>query len=293
MAKTVPDVAVQVSIPRAFWWANKDTASFWDDNIDRFAWESDLAKGRMDVLCMERIFPVPQPLRNLLIQKYCRPEDRETAKANPKNKHCLVRPMLGRSAHRMSSLPLNLRNFPMTVDRFEELGLPAEEYTTAMADAMAVLHWNAKLDGLDIEFVLGSSPTLEQEVRRPLTYEDIKSLPQGASTFEMVTNPAAVFKKRIMSLWMIDFDSCSAITVDAAGVKKAVKTFMETYAYCPRPSKGGTFRQNLWVRFGRRYIDTSQKFLSGRDKDLPKDFLEGVTSNVNANRARERTDSAP
>ena len=40
-----------------------------------------------------------------------------------------------------------------------------------MADALAVLHWHTKIDGMDVEFVLGSSPTEDQKVRRVMPLE--------------------------------------------------------------------------------------------------------------------------
>jgi hypothetical protein len=42
-----------------------------------------------------------------------------------------------------------------------ELGLPARDYTTAMADTLAFLHWVAKVDANDIEFVLAPARGLK------------------------------------------------------------------------------------------------------------------------------------
>ncbi|KAL2129185.1 hypothetical protein VTI74DRAFT_8113 [Chaetomium olivicolor] len=36
----------------------------------------------------------------------------------------------------------------------EQLGLPIEEDALAMADALAFMHWEAKIDANDVEFVL-------------------------------------------------------------------------------------------------------------------------------------------
>lgn len=43
---------------------------------------------------------------------------------------------------------------------FTELGLNVEGFTKTMASTLAVLHWGAKVDGDDVEFVLESAQTL-------------------------------------------------------------------------------------------------------------------------------------
>lgn len=53
----------------------------------------------------------------------------------------------------------SLRNYKLHVDQMQSLQLEAEKYATSMADAPAVLHWHMKIDGMDIEFALGSSST--------------------------------------------------------------------------------------------------------------------------------------
>jgi hypothetical protein len=53
-----------------------------------------------------------------------------------------------------------LRNFNIHVDQLEEIGVEAEEIALQMADALAIMHWKARIDADDIEFVLGSAATL-------------------------------------------------------------------------------------------------------------------------------------
>ena len=119
----------------------------------------------------------------------------------------------------------SLRNYKLHIDQVQSLQLDAEEYAKSMAGALAVLHWHTKVDAMDIEFVLGSSPTDNNAVRRALDLRKIESLDPGTSTYEPTTNNSPNFKKRSISLWMIDFDACSTITLNDTGVCQAVKGF--------------------------------------------------------------------
>ena len=146
-----------------------------------------------------------------------------------------------------------------------------------MADALAVLHWHTKIDAMDIEFALGSSPQDDQNDRRriPLQKLMIPNIP--ASTFGFVTNSNPNFAKRVTTLWLLDFDACADISMDQAGGNMACKVFVETNAYCPRPHSSENFTKQLWNSFGNRYIATAQKILNETHKDLPVKFLNGVT----------------
>lgn len=50
----------------------------------------------------------------------------------------------------------------------QDINLDAIELAFALADALAVLHWHTNIDGMDIEFVLGSSPQEDQRLRYPM-----------------------------------------------------------------------------------------------------------------------------
>ncbi|CAJ2501214.1 Uu.00g040670.m01.CDS01 [Anthostomella pinea] len=51
----------EVQIPRCYWYTNKDTILFWDDNLARFPDTTKFPRQRRDVMCMERVFPLPFP----------------------------------------------------------------------------------------------------------------------------------------------------------------------------------------------------------------------------------------
>lgn len=151
----------QVEVPRVAWFANKNS-SFWDDNLELFPDDPSFSRRARDILCMERIFPLPEPIRHALIDLFCNPTHATAAKTHPANKDCLVKMIFGRKrfgSSRPGSMFFSLRNYKLHVDQTQLLQLDAEEYATSMADALAVLHWHTKIDGMDIEFALGSSST--------------------------------------------------------------------------------------------------------------------------------------
>ena len=272
-------LAGQVETPRAFWYAQESTNEFWDASIDRFPFTDVFPLWRRDVLCLERIFPLPKPTRDCLVDLYCHEAGRESAKANAANGDCLVRPLLGRprqsSASRLKNF--SLRNFKLHLDQIKDIGLEADDLAFAMADALAVLHWHTKIDAMDIEFVLGSSPQGDQIVRRRFPLEKLTSASIPTSTFEHVTNSSPNFGRRMTSLWLLDFDACKDIALDQTGVNMACKAFVETEPYCPRAHSSDIFGQNLWISFGNRYIATARKILDHSHQDLPVKFLDGVT----------------
>ncbi|KAK4891105.1 hypothetical protein LTR27_010312 [Elasticomyces elasticus] len=282
-----PGQLIEVTVPRAYFFATKKTTEFWDENKDMFDW-SDLPEVGQ-AFCMERIFPVPNPLRQLLIDRFCKPELRAAARADPKNKQCLIRPMLGREITRQNALGFNLRNYTLSVDKLQELGLPAKEYAEAMAGAFAVMHWQAKLDGNDVEFVLGSAPTrdTEYENARRFTVEEARALRKDQETYSMVLGARNNFKRRVMSLWMLDFDACNEITIDSAGVLAAVKAFTGTFAYTPRPDATDEYQQNLWSTFTKRYEEVSKLILPENSRHLPGLFITEVTKRILEMRSRD------
>lgn len=131
------------------------------------------------------------------------------------------------SSRPWGSIFVSLRNYKLHLDQVEDLQLDAAEIATSIADAMAVLHWHTMVDSMDVEFVLGSSPTDEEKNRWMMSIEAIQQLVPKMSTFEHVTNSRPDFTKRLISLWLIDFDACEDITMDGAGVRKAVRAFIE------------------------------------------------------------------
>ncbi|KAJ5886049.1 uncharacterized protein N7473_008723 [Penicillium subrubescens] len=69
--------------------------------------------------------------------------------------------------------------------------------------------------------------------------------------------------------------------MDKSGVRQAVKTFIETNHYCPRPVLPDSYAQNLWKIFSRRYIFTSREILRGTSlPDLGTLFIQAVADEL-------------
>ncbi|KAE8153310.1 zinc finger protein-domain-containing protein [Aspergillus avenaceus] len=273
-----------LEVPRAAWFANKES-EFWSENLHLFPEDPTFPRHPRQILCMERIFPLPQPVRHALIELFCNPKNVAAAKNDASNKDCLVRMFLGRKRYGASrpggSRFFSLRNYKLHVDQIEELQLDADEYAASMADAFAIMHWHTRIDGMDVEFVLGSTPFDHNSARRPPPLQDILRLTPGTSTFERTTNTTPNFRKRIVSLWMLDFDACSPITMNTAGVNQAIKAFLENDPYCPRPHTKDAFSERLWRIFSQRYLDTGRRITAGSpSQTLPQQFIQGIVTKL-------------
>jgi hypothetical protein len=130
----------QVEIPQCYWFATPQTRAFWEDSLDRFPFDQQFPKISRHVLCMERIFPLPRPVRHALIEKFCPPRGREKIESSEPDKDCLVRPYLGRVKYGSGGLFFSLRNFKLHANQMQELDLPLPEFALAMGHAMALLH---------------------------------------------------------------------------------------------------------------------------------------------------------
>jgi len=219
----------------------------------------------------ERIMPMPQRARELLVRKYWGGDDIHFLAHDKANEHCLIRPHLGRrrigrqlSRTRPRRLRIfSLRNFPLHMDQIEELGLPAKDYAIAMADALAFLHWIAKVDANDVEFVLArcrSSPA--------------SRLP-GIGSCEFASE---AFGRHAM--WLLDFDCCKMPTMNEAGICHAARCFWRNDPFYPRPGSRVLQDEQLWQAFKHRFLYTSNSILQEEEysvRRLPGLLMERIT----------------
>lgn len=113
----------------------------------------------------------------------------------------------------------------------EEIGIPAGDinrYAQIMAGTLAIFHWVGQIDGNDIEFVLAQSQTNDS----------------GAVSNVLGTH----------DVWVLDFDLCRNMEMDAQGVAQAAVAFWRNDPYYPRPGKD----THLWETFRDRYIQMSE-----------------------------------
>ncbi|KAL4935524.1 hypothetical protein BDV06DRAFT_228739 [Aspergillus oleicola] len=96
--------------------------------------------------------------------QYCPPHLTPEILASDTNRDCLIRPYLGRrrtqNAPSRSEFSAFLpRNYPLYLEQMEDIGIPQTDifgYARALAEALAVMHWVAGIDGNDTEFVLAA-----------------------------------------------------------------------------------------------------------------------------------------
>ncbi|KAH0556248.1 hypothetical protein GP486_005826 [Trichoglossum hirsutum] len=229
------DSPLHIQVPRCYRFIEAEDQEWWDKNLTSFP----QGYSPCNVLHSERIPPLPQNIRELLIDKYCPTTLISEIKASDANRDCLIRPYLGRrriipsDGDRPSRFKaFSLRNFPLHVDQ--------------MAEALAMIHWYGETDANDVEFVLA---------------------PPRDSTQPRLSNVLGEH-----TMWLLDYDCCRRMTMDGKGVDQAVTAFFKNDPFYPRPG------QPLWEGFRDRYLQTSSDIISS-DHDvrrtlLPKMFIE-------------------
>jgi hypothetical protein len=134
----------------------------------------------------------------------------------------------------------------------EELGLDVKSYAETMAEAFALMHWGAKIDANDVEFVLAPP---------------------------RVGAPSPAFESDYLgahSMWILDFDCCRPIKVDEAGVEQACVACYKNDPFYPRPGTGEAADEELWTVFKRRFLESSQMILEGDNWLLADKLMEKI-----------------
>lgn len=230
-------------------------------------------------MCSERIPPLSSAFRNLLVDSFCPEEacqgvkDRDTV--------CIGRIYLGRRRFGRPSIFFSLNNYVLLVDSMEQLGLPIHEYAESIAEALAVLHWDAEVDANDVEFVLGSRRQLptKRTNSAPLSSSYIAKLPYNSDTRSLTEpEPTTNLQPQIQDLqvWVLDFDCCDSISMDIEGVEKAAVSAQRNDPYIPKPCASGTKDYELWKRFRDRYLAVGTEIVQRRqlEETLPRLFIE-------------------
>ncbi|KAK4926148.1 hypothetical protein LTR49_006852 [Elasticomyces elasticus] len=227
---------------------------------------------RQDVLQMERILPLPKPVQELLIEKYCPEVVKDSARHFSANRECLARVYVGRRrAPRLRpSRMFNMRNYGLCLDQMEELGINPEPMVVTMAKATAFMHWHMNSDARDIEFVLGCSRAEESgstssadlaDRSSTLSGEDValkpteNSAPAGTDSASrghmpaLLSNQAArEFQDPTIVLWMLDFNQVRVIEDPMLRVEQAVEAFLINDPYYPKPLPDSPADEGLWQR---------------------------------------------
>lgn len=175
--------------------------AWWDENAPRFP----PGYQPCNAIQAERIPPIATQVQDMLIDRYCPAPLRQEIKLSDQNRDCLVRPYLRRrrvladSCRPRPKAFFSLRNYPLHLDQMEELRISVaviEHYARAMAEALAVMHWGAGVDGSDVEFVLAAPPG-----RASIRADNDSILGSHA-------------------VWILDFDLCRDMSMNGQGFNR-------------------------------------------------------------------------
>ena len=261
-------------VPACHEYGSCHNQKWWDERLSRFPKDFQVP---CNALISERIPPFTKQVRDILIEKYCPDSLRpniELIKSSEPNQDCLIRPYLGRRRRlekQSRYKSFSLRNYPLHIDQIEELELDEKLYARIMAKTLAHLYWEANVDANDVEFVL--APPRKDHVNQ------LGVLLHHNSTIE-----GAVLGNHVV--WILDFDCCRTMTLDAKGVEQAVAAFYRNDPYFPRPGRDNGADQILWKEFKEGFLEASSAILgsSGPEARLPALWVDSVEQRTNQNR---------
>lgn len=166
-----------VNVPRVFTYISTKNERWWQSAGSGILTSAQ----KSDILVSERILPLPKLVRETLVQRYGPERVNGKVLDSEKSGYCLVRVYLG--DRRPRSRFFSLSNFNLTIDRIEALGLDAERFAHSLGEGLAVINWQAEIDGADLEWVLGSKASSgSSDV--PLSTEKLLTLPPCTDTTE-------------------------------------------------------------------------------------------------------------
>ncbi|KAJ9608954.1 hypothetical protein H2200_006725 [Cladophialophora chaetospira] len=240
--------------------------TFWTEEMKMNFPEGDRDRGA--VFHIQHILPVREEFRRRLVRTFFvnKPNIHHHVLSIAENQDCLVRLYLGANnpaATRRYDRNISLRNFPVYLDdAWKRLGLDVQEYAGGMARGLAVLHWEAGIDGQDVEVVLGCEDMS--------TKGEAEGLVDERGTQERTGRKAASdeAEQREMQMWMLDFDKASqfpdlasqATTAPDEIVRKYVVAVTGNDPYFPHPHLDG----ELWKGFREMYLEVSETIIATR-----------------------------
>lgn len=247
------------------------------DFLGQFPKLAEAAQGQVNlptpILVADRILPLPQPVRELLISQFCPPNLQQQARDSVSNQDCLVRPYLGKTCEVRPQSLFNLRNFKLHLNEMDSLQLDVESIGHAMGQTLAVLHWGAQTDARDVEFVLGSTATRSVAQSDKIDWDaGPRSETWGVHSYD----DFADFKHRKVEMYLLDFNLVRNITMDEEGIKAAVDAFRANDPYYPRPCQPRGAR--VWRAFISGYLQQSVLILPNPTEvqRLAVGFLNGI-----------------
>ena len=137
--------------PKCFSFHDATDIQFWEDNLQRFPQSH---RSKQPLFAFEHILPMPLSIREALITDYFDEDDeiQQEAKEDQDNKDCLIRLYMGeRETIRQQNDGYDtLRNFPMRLNMMKDHDLDVDSWAKEMALGLAVIHWQAQINGYGI-----------------------------------------------------------------------------------------------------------------------------------------------
>jgi hypothetical protein len=263
----------QIRVPACYFFVPPQTTSYFDRNPDLVRAAEQIVNFPTAALVSERIEPLPHPTRVRLVEKYCSPRNRLEAVADAANRDCLVRLYLGSTQGKTGGRFFSLRNLKLHLNHMVDIKLDVVALARRMGIAFALMHWAAKTDGRDVEFVLGSS-SAKMHVALPVG--EIMALEEQTYTGP----PSWVngdFFGRTTEMWLLDFNQVQTITLDDAGVAMAVEAVKLNDPYIPMPLRESAVEKKIWEAFVDSYLKMSDTVLEEEGARLPRKFIAGIT----------------
>ncbi|KAL6715454.1 hypothetical protein ACLMJK_006415 [Lecanora helva] len=259
--------------PACLRYKTQESKDYWSTNLSRFP---SAHKDPGAAFEMDKILPIPQVYRELLINTYFdeASEIREEAKNDEGNQHCLIRIYLGEreTEEQMQCAYDSLENFPMRLNMVEHfMAEDKSVFAGEMALALSIIHWQAQIDGMDCEYVVGGSISPPEKRRLELNHSN-PIIPQFHD------HEIGTFNHRPLHLWVLDFDKASPFQLTEEDVdRRLIPGFVGNDPYYPRPNVD----KDLWDHFCSVYLKASKAILTSRDKGekilaLPQRFLRKV-----------------
>lgn len=267
-----------VRIPACHYFVPKDRTSWFDHYHGLGTAAEQICNLPTAALVTERIIPLPLPTRTKLVRKYCDERIKEKALADPANQDCLVRVYLGSMQGKSGQALFSLRNLKLHLNQMSGLQLNIEAVAQGMGKALAVMHWAAKTDARDVEFVLGSS---SKKAPMALNPKQLELLPPYTYTGPETDKHGDLFR-RTTELFVLDFNQVRSITMDDAGVAMAVEALCLNDPYYPKPLRTSEVERQVWKAFVVGYLRASEDILVGEEGvgseflSLPRKFIRGV-----------------
>ncbi|GAB1319278.1 hypothetical protein MFIFM68171_09488 [Madurella fahalii] len=212
-----------------------------------------------DALITERILPAAVSFRDIIRELTPKGPELDLVLGSSDSDHCYIRLYLGRRND--DPIKLDRANIALHLQQMHALRISVPQYTVALADALAFLLWQAGVDANRVTFLFAPQRRFGGHAYPPTLEHYCPRLGWNA-------------------LWLLGFDHCREMTLDACGVERAADAFLHNEPYFPRP--GGIVREErvLWDIFRDRFILQSQSILRDKDEftqELPRMLMDKIT----------------